>query len=125
MLGSAAVIAFVATAKPEESRHFYESLLGLRFVEDGPFALVFEAGGTMLRIQKVASLTPAPLTSLGWLVSDIRGTVNALRLAGVVFNCYDGMPQDELGIWTTPDGAAVAWFSDPDGNTLSLTQPAT
>jgi catechol 2,3-dioxygenase-like lactoylglutathione lyase family enzyme len=122
MLGSASVIAFVATAKPEEARRFYEDVLGLRFVEDSPFALVFEAGGTMLRIQKVEAVTPGEGTSLGWLVSDIRGTLNALRLSSVVFNRYDGMPQDERGIWTTPDGSHVARFNDPDGNTLSLTQ---
>ncbi len=122
MLGSAKLMAFVATARPEESRRFYEGVLGLRFVEDGPFALVFDSAGITLRIQKVEKVTVIQGTNLGWQVDDIISTIRQLTAAGVVFNRYDGMPQDDLGVWTAPDGAAVAWFNDPDGNNLSLTQ---
>jgi len=122
MLGSAKVMAFLATARPQEVRHFYESVLGLHLVEDSSFAFVFNAGGTMLRVQKVEQPVIAPYTSLGWEVDDIKNSVAELVAAGVTFERFDGMPQDEHGIWRTPDGSAVAWFKDPDGNLLSLTQ---
>ena len=116
------VIAFVATKQPDQAKLFYSKTLGLPLVADTPFALVFDAGGTMLRISKVGELTPAPYTVLGWKVPDIRVTVEDLTSNGVTFEHYKDMPQDESGIWTTPDGHKVAWFKDPDGNTLSLTQ---
>lgn len=122
MLGQCDAIAFVATKQPEQAKSFYSSVLGLRFVSDTPFALVFDAAGTMLRISKVAELTPAPYTVLGWKVPDIRAIMEALANKGIPFERYEGLPQDELGIWTTPDGHKISWFKDPDGNTLSLTQ---
>jgi catechol 2,3-dioxygenase-like lactoylglutathione lyase family enzyme len=122
MLNSSEVIAFVATTNAEKARAFYEGKLGLTLVEDNPFALVFDAHGVMLRIQKVQSLTPAAHTTLGWNVSDIRGTIAALVQKGVVFERYGRLSQDPAGIWVSPSGAQVAWFKDPDGNVLSLTQ---
>ena len=115
-------ILFLATADPARSRNFYERVLGLEFVADEPPALVFRVGGSMLRIQKVQAVHAAPYTSLGWAVEDIRGTVRELRAAGVVFQRYEGLKQDEDAIWAAPSGAFVAWFSDPDGQVLSLTQ---
>ncbi len=126
MLGSYDVIAFVATQDSARARAFYEGTLGLHFVLDTPFALVFEANGTMLRVAKVQEITIAPYTVLGWIVPDIVSTATQLGAAGVVFERYGGLEQDDLGVWTSPDGAHVAWFKDPDGNTLSLTEfPAT
>lgn len=122
MLGSEKIIAFVATTGAARAREFYEGVLGLRVVSDDPFALVLDAGGTMLRLQKVSEHRPAPFTVLGWAVADIRAAVEGLRAAGVTFERFPGMDQDERGIWTAPGGARVAWFKDPDGNTLSLTQ---
>ena len=122
VLTEASAITFVATARPGEARAFYEGVLGLTFIEDSPFALVFDLHGTMLRIQKVPQVVPTTYTALGWQVADIRTTVKELTEAGVTFGRYEGMPQDELGVWATPDGSAVAWFKDPDGNTLSLAQ---
>lgn len=122
MLSTANIIAFVATRDAARARAFYESALGLRLVSQDPFALVFDAHGTMLRVTKVDELSLAPYTVLGWDVSDIRSTIQALQARGVAFQRYDGVPQDDLGIWTSPSGAQVAWFHDPDGNTLSLTQ---
>ena len=122
ILSSASVMAFVTTSKPGEARAFYEDVLGLTFVEDSPFALVFDLHGTMLRIQKVGHVPATTHTTLGWLVADIRDAVQQLVEAGVSFERYDSLPQDDLGIWATPDGSAVAWFKDPDGNTLSLSQ---
>lgn len=97
-------------------------MLGLVFVADEPPALVFQVGHSMLRIQKVDRVHNAPYTALGWAVPDLRRTVRHLRAAGVVFQRYAGMDQDDDGIWPAPSGAFVAWFQDPDGHTLSLTQ---
>jgi catechol 2,3-dioxygenase-like lactoylglutathione lyase family enzyme len=122
VLSAAKVVCFVATARPAESRRFYQRVLGLSMVEDGPFALVFDANGTELRVQKVQSMSPLPYTALGWQVRDIETVARRLDEQGVALERFDGLLQDELGIWTAPGGARVAWFKDPDGNTLSLTQ---
>ena len=115
-------ILFLATANPERARDFYERVLGLTFVADEWPALVFRVGDRMLRIQKVEEVNVAPYTALGWEVANIRETVRDLLVAGVAFNRYPGMTQDADGIWHSPAGALVAWFQDPDGNVLSLTQ---
>ena len=115
-------ILFLATANAERSRAFYERVLGLAFVADEPPALVFQVGHSMLRIQKVDRVHNVPYTALGWAVPDIRRTVHDLRAAGVVFQRYEGMTQDDDAIWHAPSGALVAWFQDPDGHTLSLAQ---
>ena len=115
-------ILFLATANAERSRAFYERVLGLEFVADQPPALVFKVGHSMLRIQKVERVHVAPYTALGWAVSDIRDTVRALREAGVAFSIFEGMNQDSDGIWQSSSGALVAWFQDPEGHVLSLTQ---
>jgi catechol 2,3-dioxygenase-like lactoylglutathione lyase family enzyme len=116
------IICFVATQQPAKAREFYEKRLGLKFVSDDPFAIVLDAGGTMLRVQKVQELTPAKHTTLGWEVADIAARIRELTEKGIRFERFPGMPQDELGAWRSPAGAKVAWFKDPDGNTLSLTQ---
>jgi len=122
MLSKSKVISFVATQDAAKARAFYEQSLGLKFIEDGPFALEFDANGTMLRIQKVQEHSPAMHTVLGWQVADIRAEIAALSQKGVVFERYAFLPQDDRGVWTAPSGAKIAWFKDPDGNTLSLTQ---
>jgi catechol 2,3-dioxygenase-like lactoylglutathione lyase family enzyme len=121
MLGSTNVVAFVPTKDTVKARVFYESVLGLRFVKDDGFALVFNANGIMLRIAK-AQFTPAPFTILGWQVNGIEKIVEGLREKGVVFERFGFFEQDELGIWTAPGGDKVAWFKDPDGNVLSVSQ---
>ncbi len=122
MLRDSKLIAFVASAKPLEAKRFYESVLGFTLVEESPFALVFEAGGSPLRVQKVEHVAPAGYTALGWQVGNIASEVEHLSKQGVAFERYAHLPQDEAGIWATPDGSKVAWFRDPDGNTLSLTE---
>jgi len=122
MLGTADVMAFVATKDAERAKTFYAQTLGLRLIADERYALVFDANGTMLRVQKVRQVHPAPYTALGWKVSDIRGTVRALIDKGVTFLQIGFPGQDALGIWAADDGTMVAWFKDPDGNTLSLSQ---
>lgn len=115
-------MAFLATRDVARARAFYADTLGLRVVSDDGFALALDAGGTMLRIQKVDDFTPHPFTALGWEVPDIQATVESLAVAGVAFQRYPGMEQDARGIWRSPSGARIAWFKDPDGNTLSLSQ---
>jgi catechol 2,3-dioxygenase-like lactoylglutathione lyase family enzyme len=122
-LSQSSLVAFIATRDAARARAFYESTLGLRVIADSPFALVLDSRGTTIRIQKVETLTPHPFTSLGWTVVDIAKSIDELRGRGVSFERYQTLPQDQAGIWTTPDGSKVAWFKDPDGNTLSLTQP--
>jgi catechol 2,3-dioxygenase-like lactoylglutathione lyase family enzyme len=122
MLRSAPIIAFVATTDPERARGFYADTLGLRLVRQDAFALELDAGGTMLRVVTVRELHPAGYTVLGWIVQDVAASIRDLVDRGVVFNRYDGMQQDGDGVWTSPSGARIAWFADPDGNTLSLTQ---
>jgi catechol 2,3-dioxygenase-like lactoylglutathione lyase family enzyme len=115
-------ISFVATRDATAARTFYEGVLGLKLVSDEHFALVFDLNGHMLRIARTNELAPARHTVLGWHVDDIAGKVRDLHARGVFFQRFEGMSQDALGIWTSPSGAKVAWFKDPDGNNLSLTQ---
>lgn len=117
------VIAFVATCDPARALAFYRDQLGLPLMSDQlPFALVFDAHGIMLRVTAVKELTPARYTVLGWEVPDIENALTGMQQKGVRFETYPGMNQDALGIWTAPGGAKIAWFRDPDGNTLSLSQ---
>lgn len=122
MLNDQELMAFVATDRAGDALVFYRDVLGLRFVADEPYALVFHAGAVTLRIQKVEAHDPLPYTTLGWKVPDITAVVSALHAKGVVCERFPGMAQDELGVWASPSGARVAWFKDPDGNVLSLTQ---
>jgi len=122
MLGSTNIVAFIPIKDSERARAFYEGLLGLRFVKDDGFALVFDANGIMMRAAKMKDVTPAQYTVLGWQVSKIEDVVRALQEKGVHFEIFGFFKQDELGIWTAPTGDKVAWFKDPDGNILSVSQ---
>ena len=122
MLGSTDIIAFVPITDGDKARAFYEGVLGLRFVKDDGFALVFEANGTRIRAAKMKEFKPAQFTVLGWQVSQIENMVRALAKRGVKFEIFGFFKQDELGIWTAPTGDKVAWFKDPDGNILSVSQ---
>ena len=121
MLADAPFIGFIPVRDLAAARAFYEGTLGLRVVDDNPFALVLDAGGTMLRVTPVPGLTARSFTVAGWKVPDIGAAVRDLGGRGVQFTRYDGLVQDDLGIWTAPGGDRVAWFQDPDANTLSLT----
>jgi catechol 2,3-dioxygenase-like lactoylglutathione lyase family enzyme len=126
MLGSADLIAFVPTRDPAKARKFYAETLGLEFISEDPFALVFNARGTTLRIADVSQVKgfkPAPFTIVGWQVNNVADTLGDLAKKGVRFERFPGMDQDAQGIWQSPGGAKVAWFKDPDGNILSITQP--
>lgn len=125
MLTADPLVAFVPTTDYARAQAFYVGVLGLRVLESSPYALVLEAAGTVLRITEVSELTPQPFTVLGWRVGDAADVLRQLVAAGVAPERFDGMPQDELGAWTTPGGDKVGWFKDPDGNVLSVTEYAT
>ncbi len=122
MLESSHVIAFAAVTDMNRARAFYEQTLGLPVTEQNDFACVLDANGTMLRLTAVPEVAHAGYTVLGWNVADITATVRRITASGVSFLRYDGMDQDQDGVWTAPSGDKVAWFTDPDGNVLSLTQ---
>lgn len=115
-------MGFVATSNPERAKSSYRDTLGLRLVEENPFACIFDANGILLRVTTVEDVEPRGYTILGWEVSDVVSTAQGLRKAGVELMRYPGMVQDGIGIWTAPGGARVVWFQDPDGNVLSVAQ---
>jgi catechol 2,3-dioxygenase-like lactoylglutathione lyase family enzyme len=122
MLTANKVIGFVPTQDSAKAREFYEGKLGFQFVSDDPFALVMRSGETMIRVSKAKDFTPAPYTILGWEVKDIEAVVRWLTSRGVAFEKYPFVLDQELGIWNAPSGDKVAWFKDPDGNVLSVSQ---
>lgn len=124
MIGQCALTAFLATSNPKRAKKFYSRTLGLRLVGEDTFALVFDCAGVPLRIQKVSEVRPHPFTSLGWQVRSIRRVISGLVTQGVVFERYAFLDQDESGVWLAPGGTQVAWFKDPDGNLLSVSESA-
>jgi predicted enzyme related to lactoylglutathione lyase len=120
MLGQVKQVGFVGVTDLVVAQRFYGDVIGLDLVDARPFALVHDTSTSQLRITAVENVRPAPYTVLGWIVRDLEDEIDRLTEAGVTFNRYEGMVQDERGIWTTPDGSRVAWFHDPDGNNLSL-----
>jgi catechol 2,3-dioxygenase-like lactoylglutathione lyase family enzyme len=115
-------MAFVPIKDSKRSRPFYEGMLGLRFISDDGFALVMDSNGVTVRLAKAGDFKPAGFTVLGWEVQKIEQAVAELEQKGVRFEKFPGLPQDEHGIWNAPGGARVAWFKDPDGNILSVSQ---
>jgi len=122
MLANSPIVAFVATTDPSRAKAFYRDVLGLLLISEDEYALVFDAHGTMLRIAIVSEIFLAPYTVLGWQVDGIDAAARGLAAKGVKFERYAWMEQDDLGIWSAPSGAKVAWFKDPDGNLLSVSQ---
>ena len=114
--------AFVPTVKPNEAKSFYKDILGLKLLSEDNFALEFNANGTLLRVTIVQDFKPHPFTILGWNVDDIVAVIKQLNDKNIFCERYDFFEQDNLGIWTSPNGSKVAWFKDPDGNVLSLTE---
>jgi catechol 2,3-dioxygenase-like lactoylglutathione lyase family enzyme len=122
-LGNYDIIAFVTIVDVDRAKKFYGETLGLRLMsEEPPFALVFDAHGIMLRLVMGSERAPVPGTILGWQVPDVTAVARDLERAGIRFERYARMKQDDLGVWTTPTGARVAWFKDPDGNVLSISE---
>lgn len=122
MVPGSKIIGFIPIRNAERALDFYQNILGLRFVSDDAFAIVMESDDTMIRLVRIEEFTPASYTILGWQVEDIADAVRQLIAKGLVFQRYSFLQQDESGIWTAPEGARIAWFHDPDGNTLSLSQ---
>ena len=121
-LGSQKIMAFAATSDPATAKAFYRDTLGLTLIHEDGFALAFDVKGVMLRVTTVKKVAVAPYTVLGWQVDDIAAVARALTKAGVQLQRYPGVAQDELGVWQAPGGAKVAWFLDPEGNILSITE---
>jgi len=123
-LAQSTPITFVLTADRDRAKPFYAGALGLPILDEDDFAVTFGlAGGATMRLTALPDHKPGNHTVLGWAVADIFAAVAALRAKGLTFKVYDGFGQDENGVWTAPGGGArVAWFTDPDGNVLSLTQ---
>jgi catechol 2,3-dioxygenase-like lactoylglutathione lyase family enzyme len=119
---TAKLIAFLATVDSAKSRAFYENVVGLRCISEDQLAVVYDAHGTDLRVQNVKAFTPQSHTALGWSVGSIERVIAGMRAKGVAFERYAFLEQDDQGIWTAPSGAKVAWFKDPDGNLLSVTE---
>ena len=122
MLADKELKAFVPTTKPDEAKSFYKDILGLKLLSEDGYALEFNANGTLLRVIIVQELKPQVFTVLGWNVDDIASTIKSLNEKNIFCEKYDFLEQDKLGIWTSPGGAKVAWFKDPNGNVLSLTE---
>ena len=122
MMAAGTLIGFVPTRDAKRAREFYEGKLGLEFVSDDQFALVMRSGKNMVRIAKGADFKPAQYTVMGWEVEDVDAAVKWLNGRGVKFEKYPFVEDKVLGIWVTPNGDKVAWFKDPDGNVLSLSQ---
>lgn len=122
MLEKFALMAFVSTAEPAKARGFYEGKLGLPVKAADDYGVMYDAGGTTLRMSFVQELHPAPYSILSWIVADIHSVITELTAKGVKFEIYEGMGQDASGVWTSPGGARVAWFKDPGGNLLSLSE---
>jgi catechol 2,3-dioxygenase-like lactoylglutathione lyase family enzyme len=122
MLASNKIVAFVPTKDSARAREFYEGTLGLKFIHDDGFAMQLDANGIRIRVTKTPEFTPAQFTILGWEVSQIEIKVSELAAKGVRFEKFGLPAQNEQGIWSAPSGAKVAWFKDPDGNILSLSQ---
>jgi len=122
MLSSAKVMTFIPTRDAQSAKAFYRDVLGLRLISEDSFALVFDANGIMLRVTNVPEFKPQTFTVLGWQVANIDATVAEAGQRGVNFEKYGFQGQDERGVWTAPGGAKIAWFKDPDGNVLGVTQ---
>ena len=123
MLTREKLVAFLATSDAAAARTFYEGVLGLSFAGDNGHLLLFDSGAARVALQKTDTVTPRVGTAMGWNVQDLRGTMRQLIERGVTFERFEGMEQDDLGVWS-PGGptTGVAWFKDPDGNLLSLSQ---
>ncbi len=122
-LANCSPITFLFTRDREKAKAFYRDVLGLNHTRSDEFAECFDLNGTPLRIVPIADHVPSPHTVLGWSVPDIHATAAAMKAKGVTFEIYEGFGQDENGIWSAPDGhAKIAWFLDPEGNNLSVTQ---
>ena len=123
-LGGAALVGFVPTTDMERAERFFGEVLGLELLESSPYVAVYDAAGTKVRVTLVEGFVPQPFTVLGWEVPGLGAAVAELVERGVRFERFEGMDQDEAGIWTAPGGDRVAWFKDPNGNMLSLTEPS-
>jgi len=121
-LSESKMIGFIPSTNLGNAKIFYSDQLGLQLLDQNEYALEYKVGDTILRINKVSESISSDYTIFGWQVDDIGVSVKTLTDSGIDFIRFDGMQQDGLGICMFPGGSKVAWFKDPDGSTLSLTQ---
>jgi predicted enzyme related to lactoylglutathione lyase len=123
ILPTSTPVAFLYVRDRERALNFYRGTLGLALQSSDDFGDFIDLGGGLLRMTVMPDYAANPHPVLGWNVDDIGAAVKSLRDRGIVFNIHEGMGQDALGIWTSPDGRSkVAFFSDPEGNVLTLSQ---
>jgi predicted enzyme related to lactoylglutathione lyase len=122
MLADKKLKSFIPTIMPEKAKAFYRDVLGLTLLSEDQYALEFDANGVLLRVTTVPSLKPQEFTVLGWNVPDISTLIRQMNNKGIFCETYNFLEQDNMGIWQSPGGSKVAWFKDPDGNLLSLTE---
>lgn len=122
MLAEKKFKAFIAATNPEKVKLFYRDILGLMLLSVDEYGLEFDVNGTLLRVALVKEFKPQPFTVLGWNVDDIYSIIKSLNDQHIFCEKYDFLSQDDSGVWVSPNGSKVAWFKDPDGNVLSLTE---
>jgi catechol 2,3-dioxygenase-like lactoylglutathione lyase family enzyme len=122
MLADKQLKAFIPTINLSKAKSFYQDILGLELLSEDQYALEFNANGVLLRVTVVQELKPQVFTVLGWNVENISSIIRSLNNKEIYCEQYEFLQQDDLGIWIAPGGAKVAWFKDPDGNILSLTE---
>jgi catechol 2,3-dioxygenase-like lactoylglutathione lyase family enzyme len=105
----------------DKAREFYRETLGLRTSEEYGLMWLHLAGGRDTLVYQGSDPTPASFTVLNFEVEDIDEAVDALAARGVRFERYDGVEQDEKGVFRE-EGPYSAWFKDPSGNVLSVLQ---
>jgi len=121
-LSQSKIVSFIPSTNLELAASFYTNKLNLKLISSDDYALEYFVNNATLRINKVVDLVKVNYTVLGWEVKNIKSTVDELRKNGIKFIFYEGMSQNENGICSFPDGGKVAWFKDPDDNTLSISQ---
>ena len=122
MLAEMDLKAFVPTLSPDKAQFFYQELLGLELMSADEYALEFNAHGVSLRVITVSAFKPHEFTVLGWNVPDLSTLIHTMHSKGIFCERFPFLQQDNLGIWISPRGSKIAWFKDPDGNLLSLTE---
>jgi len=123
MLNNAPVTAILPVVDMQRARKFYEDTLGLPVKEElAADHLLYECGeGTALLIYKRGQ-TKADHTAAGFWVQDLDAEMAELRNKGVVFEEYDFPGLKTANGVATIGNEKSAWFKDPEGNILALTQ---
>lgn len=123
MLGDTDIFSALAVKDLAIARKFYEETLGLKVMKELPSGggVAYSSGksGVLVYPSQFAGTNQA--TAAGWMVADVKSTVDALKAKGVTFEQYDDLPgATRDGDIHTFGTDQAAWFKDPDGNILSI-----